>query len=80
MERGSFERCKGNAEVSRQADEYIGLGDAGIKNNEVFKVRLNGCSNGKTGTKFNGEITIIYVNTDTGLENSATGQIRGTVN
>ena len=50
-----------------------------VENNAAYRIRLTGCSNGRSGSEVTEEIGVIYENPDTGLTNTAQGEVRGRV-
>jgi len=57
---------------------YVAPSALEIRNNAVFRVRLNGCDIA-SGDKFDARVIINYQNSESGLSNAAVGDIRGRV-
>jgi hypothetical protein len=57
---------------------YVAIANNQVANNGVFRVRRYGCNwNGET--KLDGTLTVSYVNTESGLQNQAVGDVRGRI-
>ena len=72
--------CGGGVQVAVGAGGALGAIGAGVvvPNNEVFRVELSGC--GLTaGDKFDGRISVTYTNQESGLTNTAVGDVRARV-
>jgi hypothetical protein len=52
--------------------------DETVANNEVVRVRVN-CDSINAGEKADGQMTVSYLNTESGLANQAVGDVRGRV-
>ncbi len=57
---------------------YVAIAGQTVANNEVFRVRFN-CAGLVPGEKFDGRITVTYTNSESGLTNTAVGDVRGRV-
>jgi hypothetical protein len=60
------------------AGTTVGAMNQTVPNNEVFRVELSGCDL-TAGSKFDGDFTVSYTNTESGLSNQAVGSVRGRV-
>jgi len=72
--------CTGNSQVAIGASGAFAdvPGASNVSNNEVFKLKLQGCSL-TAGDKFDADITMTYTNQETGLQLKAVGDVRGRV-
>lgn len=73
-------QCSGNNFVAIGSNAFTNLENTEIQNNQIFRVKLDGCNNGKKGATVNTDITLTYYHTGTETQKDVTGNIRGTVN
>jgi hypothetical protein len=78
--KGVDSNCAGITEFALDSsNEYHQLKNDTVESNQIFKLRMNGCNNGKSGSKFNERITINYNGVGSQLPRTVIGDIRGRV-
>jgi len=70
--------CTGSTKIDAGSG-YVDISDTEVSNNGVYRIQLTGCNNGRSGKEVDTQITVDYTNVESGLQNSAIGDIRGKV-
>jgi len=76
-----FSACTAELAAEGAAGTLTNLsqGAVSVANNEVIKLQVSGCSGVATGDRFDGVLTVEYLNTETGITNNVAVDIRGKV-
>ena len=69
----------GKAGTSGAIDVDLTANEVSVDNNEVFRIQVTCTEDLQVGNKFEADITVSYLNVDSGLTNQALGNIRGRV-
>jgi hypothetical protein len=72
-------KCNGAQISVEENKEFVALNSNLVNNNAVFLIKLTGCNNGGAGAKVEKSISITYENTESGLQNTVEGDVRGRV-
>lgn len=71
--------CTGISQLGVGAsDSYKNIDDQEVPNNEVFRIKLQGCTFDSDSVE--GDVEVLYTNVETGLQHSAVGNIISKIN
>ncbi|MBN2368630.1 hypothetical protein JXC34_06420 [Candidatus Woesearchaeota archaeon] len=73
--------CTGGAAAAGTSGTYqlLNATNVTVTNNQVFKVRVDGCTGLTAGDKFDETVTVTYTNSETGLSHDVLVDVRGRV-
>jgi hypothetical protein len=74
-------KCTNPSEISIATNQILMPLPGEVKNNDIFRIKLNGCKNGRSGGKFDDrDITLTYTDSESKDSKEIKVDIRGKVN
>ncbi|MCM2325812.1 MAG: DUF4190 domain-containing protein, partial [Candidatus Woesearchaeota archaeon] len=71
--------CIGSREIGLGNSDFIPLTSTEVQNNQAFRLKLNGCKNGKIGSRYEDTIIVSFKELESGLDKKNEVEIRGKI-